>query len=41
MQSAYLPALAQPCNAAVILITSFLIEHAGMHNVPNWHIQVV
>lgn len=41
MLSAYLPAFAQSCYAAVILITSFLIKHACMHNMPNWHIQVI
>lgn len=36
-----LPAFAQACYAAVVLVPSVLIQHASMHNVPHWHIQVV
>lgn len=41
MLSAHPPALAEPGYAAVILIPSFLIKHSCMHNMPNWHIQVI
>lgn len=37
----HLPAFAQACYAAVVLIPSVLIQHASMHNVPHWHVQVV
>lgn len=36
-----LPAFVQTGYAAVVLIPSVVIEHPCMHNMPNWHIQVI
>lgn len=41
MLSAHPPALAESGYAAVVLIPSFLIKHSCMHDMPNWHIQVI
>lgn len=41
MLFAHPPALAEPGYAAVVLIPSFLIKHSCMHDMPDWHIQVI
>lgn len=41
MLCAHQPALAEPGYAAVVLIPSFFIKHSCMHDMPNWHIQVI
>lgn len=35
------PALVQARYAAVILISSALVEHAGMHDVAHGHVKVI
>lgn len=35
------PALAQPGDAAVVLVPAALVEHAGVHDVAHGHVEVV
>lgn len=36
-----LPAFVHAGYAAVVLVSSVVIEHPRVHNMPNWHVQVV